>query len=172
MKNYIIGTLMVVVLVLSSLLYKTSITSIGKKFPVLENPKNFDAEVPLFLYVFLSKKNCIDCMEFIKTLNNLPSHFMVTGIVPKNELKDEEELRNLTGAQFPLIYAEECKKDIPFYTPSIVGVSPKRDIIFVLPGVPVKESYLVDFLDSLYSKIYPVLIKEKFAEQENKTETK
>jgi hypothetical protein len=163
MKNYIIGTLLVIILVLSSVLYKKNETSVGKKFPILEETNNPDIEVPLYLYVFLKKNNCIDCLEFIEVLNHLPSHFKVFGVVPKDELKDEDEFRHISGAQFQLISSPKYRKHTPFYTPSTIGVSPEGDIIFVLPGVPGGKKYLEHFLDTMYNKIYMIFINEKYS---------
>ncbi|NIN20888.1 MAG: hypothetical protein GTN82_23350 [Candidatus Aminicenantes bacterium] len=124
-----------------------------------------EVEVTLFLYVFFTKRNCIDCLEIMDALNNLPPQFVVFGIVPERELKDEKELRRKTGAAFPLVSAVKYKKYIPWYTPTIIGVSPKGDIIFVLPGVPGEKEYLLNFLDSLYMKVYPILLEEKLSKR-------
>lgn len=161
MKNYIIGTLGVIILVLVSVIYKSETSSIYR-FPSLKEANSADVEVPLFLYVFLTKRNCLDCLEFIEVLNDLPPHFVVSGIVPEEELKDEKELRRITGAAFPLMVVKS-KKYTPRYTPSVVGVSPAGDILFVLPGVPGEKSYLKNFLDSLYIKLYPIFLEEKFS---------
>ncbi len=165
MKNYVIGTLAVVILVLASIIYKNE-TSPRKRFPVLEETetRGGDVEVPLFLYVFFTKRNCQDCLEVMDILNNLPPHFIVTGVVPKHDLKDENELRHITGAAFPLISAAKHRKYIPWYAPTIIGVSPARDIIFALPGVPGEKTYLETFLDSLYNKVYPVFLEEKVSQ--------
>ena len=161
MKNYIIGVLVVIIVVLSSLLYKQDKTSIPKRFPALEEVKTGNAGVPLILYVFFSKRNCLDCMEGIQALNNLPPHFIVRGIVPKKELEDEKELRAITGAEFPLMTTEEYRKYIPWYAPSIIGVSPVDGrIIFTLPGVPGEKEYLENFLESLYIKLYPIFVEQ------------
>ena len=162
MKNYIIGTLAVIILVLTSIIYKHE-TSPRQRFPVLAEHKKSDVEVPLLLYLFFTKKNCSDCFEFIQVLNQLPPQFKVFGIVPEDELKEEQELRYLTGAAFPLMGPAKYKKHIPRYTPAIVGVSLKGDIIFVLPGVPGEKEYLKKFLDSLYGKLYPIWLKETMA---------
>ena len=166
MKNYFIAGLAVIILVLSSLLYKQNKTSTPKRFPALKETAGSEAEVPLLLYVFFSKRNCIDCMEVLQTLNNLPPHFVVRGIVPKSELENEKELRQITGAEFPLIpISNKYRSFVPWYTPMIIGVSPiKGEIIFSLPGVPGEKEYLVNFLDSLYSKLYPIFLKEKLPE--------
>ena len=163
MKNYIIGTLAVIILVLASLLYKKNETPVNKRFPVSIETENSEVEVPLFLYVFISKHNCIDCMEFIEVLNHLPSQFVVYGVVRDEELKNEKELREITGATFPLMSVKKYKKFIPWYTPAIVGVSPKGDFIFQIPGVPGEKKYLEDFLNSLYGKLYPVFLQEKIS---------
>ena len=165
MKNYVIGTLAVVILVLASIIYKNE-TSPRNRFPVLEESKirGGNVEVPLFLYVFFTKRNCQDCLEIMDVLNNLPPHFIVTGVVPRNDLKDEKELRHITGAAFPLISGAKHRKYIPWYAPTIIGVSPAGDIIFSLPGVPGEKTYLETFLDSLYSKIYPVFLNAKISQ--------
>lgn len=163
MKNYVIGTLGVVILVLSSILYKNE-TSRGYRFPASNETDRVDIEFPLYLYVFFSKNNCNDCLGFIEILNKLPPQFVVTGIVPEKELKDEMELRRTTGAEFPLISASKYRKFFPFFSPTIIGVSPKGGIIFILPGVPGEKSYLKNFLNSTYNKLYPIFLEEKITE--------
>jgi hypothetical protein len=166
MKNYLIAGLMVIILILSSLLYKQCKTSIPKRFPALEEAVKGDVEVPLILYVFFSKRNCVDCLEVIRTLNYLPPHFIVRGLVPKSELEEEQELRAITGAAFPLVsISPKYRRFIPWYTPAITGVSPiNGEIIFTIPGVPGEKEYLVDFLQSLYEKLYPIFLKQKTGE--------
>jgi hypothetical protein len=154
----------VIILVLASVIYKNEKSPTPHvRFPVSqEETKRGTVDVPLYLYVFFSKQNCSDCLESIEALNYLPSQYVVTGIVPEMELKnDEMGLRRMTGATFPLISASAYKKHIPWYTPCIIGVSPKGVVIFELPGVPGEKEYLVKYLDSLYEKIYPIFFKEK-----------
>lgn len=162
MKKYVIGTLGVVIVVLVSIIYKKEMATIYKFPSVPENTTiEVDVDVPLTLYVFFSKNNCIDCMEIIGVLNNLPPHFFVSGMVPKKELENEKELREITGARFPLMSFKKYKKYIPWYTPSVLGVSPDGDILFVLPGIPGIKCYLKIFLDSFYAKLYPIFLKDK-----------
>ena len=65
-------------------------------------------------------------MESIKVLNDLQSPFIVTGIVPGNELEKEKEIRSATGAAFKLIRLNDTyKKFNPHYAPTIFGASDK-----------------------------------------------
>lgn len=162
MKNYLIGTLGVVILLLVSVVYKNEMSSCNQ-FPVLGETGMDSVDMPhLFLYVFLSRRNCPECLGFIDVLNRLPSQFFVFGIVPENEFKDEAELRRLTGATFPLLNAAKYKRKYhPWYSPTIFGVSPGGKTLFVLPGVPGGQEYLEEFLFSFYNKVQPILTTEK-----------
>ncbi|HLP44374.1 MAG TPA: hypothetical protein VK469_00400 [Candidatus Kapabacteria bacterium] len=161
MKNYVIGVLGAIILVLISIIYKNEI-SLRNRIPIPVGTKNLDEEVHLILYIFFSKNNCPDCLEIIDLLNNLPSYFVVFGIVPGNELKEEKELRRITNASFPLIDNLKYRKYIPWYTPTIIGISPTNgDVLFTLPGVPGEKEYLGNFLESFYRKSYPFIFKDK-----------
>ena len=76
-----------------------------------------------------------------------------------SELENEEELRRVTGAKFPLIGLEKYKKYIPPYAPSILGISQMGKLYFVLPGVPKEKEYVEQFLTEFYNKVYPTLIQ-------------
>lgn len=167
MKNYVIVTLLMIIFVLASVIYKISIQSHGVDFPIQEDERtrvSSDIDVPLFLYIFFKKNNCHDCLEIIHVLNNLPPQFIVTGIVPENELDNEKDLRIKTGAVFPLKSVNDYEKHIPWYTPTILGVSPKGKILLTLPGVPREKEYLEKFLDALYGKIYPAFLRDKISQ--------
>jgi hypothetical protein len=163
MKNYIIGTLIVVILALSSLIYKYHTTE-NKTLSVLY-PIEFEeaSESPILnLYVFFSKKNCKDCLGIIEVLNELPtSEFVVKGVVPDYELEDINEIRSITGATFSIEGDKKFRNLIPKYTPAIVGLSKKSDLFFILPGVPGEKDYLERFLNSIYQKVYPYLLTIK-----------
>jgi len=164
LKNYIIGTLLVIILVLVSFIYRSSNQPCGVGFPIQPEDRarvSSDIDVPCFLYVFFKKNNCHDCLEIIKVLNNLPPQFVVTGIVSEKELVNEKELREITGAMFPLRSSEGYKKQSPWYTPTIIGVSPQGIILFTLPGVPNEKEYLETFLNALYGKTYPAFLQLK-----------
>jgi glutaredoxin-related protein len=156
MKNLLIVFLLVVILVLASFLYKNSMTSIYRNFPMVEVRAEGD-EVHFFLYVFFSKHNCKDCLEVIDSLNTLRSHFKVIGVVPDSELKNEMELRSQTGAEFQLIRNNEYRKYITPYTPSVLGASKRGRIFFILPAVPKLKEFLEFYLDAFYQKTFPYL---------------
>ncbi len=163
MKNYVIGALIVVILVLSSLLYKYHTTenkTLSVVYPVeFEEP---DKSPKLHLYVFFSKKNCQDCLGIIEVLNVLPpSQFTVKGVVPDKELDDIKEIRSITGATFSIEGDKKFRKLIPKYTPAVAGLSKKSDLVFILPGVPGEKEYLEKFLYSFYQKVYPFLLTIK-----------
>ena len=162
MKNYLIAFLLVVILVLSSFVYKNSHTSSRNRiyhgFPLTDLEESYDVDVPLYLFLFFSKNNCPPCLEIIEVLNSLPKQFKVTGIVPEHELKIEKEIRDQTGAAFKLIGVKNYMKYATLYTPSLIGVSGKGKIYFVIPGVPGEKEYLKEFLESFYTKAYLLLI--------------
>ena len=167
MKNYIIGTLLVAILVLSSLMYKNSQTP-HTSFPIPEEVSmrvEKDVEIPMFLFIFLSKHNCHDCLEVIKELNSLPPHFIVTGIVPDRQLENEKEVRMITNAEFPLLGMSKFRKYEPWYTPGIIGTSYNGTILFTLPGVPEEKEYVKKFLNSLYAKVFSIFLEEMHSQK-------
>lgn len=162
MKNYIIGFLSICILVLLSFIYKASKTQRLDDFP-LENKagENSSVDPPLYLYIYFSRNNCHECLDAIQSLNELQYPFVVTGIVPVNELKNEVDLRNTTRAAFNLIsFRDDDKSFKPTYTPAIYGVSGNGKILFILPGVPGEKKYLYDFLVNFYSKSIELLIPD------------
>ena len=153
MKNYVIGLLIVIIIALSSVIYKEKIKRvyIYGDFPVVETKTG--GNIHFHLYVFFSKKNCYDCLGYIKELNHLPPEIAVFGVVPEDELKDKKNLKELTGAEFPLLGNSRFKNFIPLYSPATIGVSTKGDIFFVMPGVPDEKEYIEKFLLSFYYKM-------------------
>ncbi len=159
MKNYIVGLLLVGVLFLSSVIYKKDREPTLRKFPVEKVSEKTNSEVPYFyIYIFFSKRNCKDNLKVIDILNDLPEFFIVKGIVPPNELKDEKELREISGAKFKLFpFEKKYKRFLPLYWPTIYGVDNQGIIYFVLPGVPEEKEYLRQFLTEFYYKAYNLL---------------
>ncbi len=159
MKNSIIGLLAVIILVLVSMQYKGARQPIYRNFP-RDNKEVKNSDALLSLYVFFTKNNCRDCMEIIEVLNRLPAQYSVIGVVPQAELEEEPLLRKTTGATFPLISVDNYKKYIPPYAPSILGVSGKGDIYFLLPAVPNEKKHLEEFLNTFYLKAFSSLVNE------------
>ncbi len=159
MKNYIIGTLLVGILFLSSIIYKNSREPILQHFPVKKTVKRKESNNPVFyIYMFFSKRNCHDCLRVIDVLNELPDYFVVRGIVSERELGNEKELREITGAKFELEpMSKKYRKFLPIYSPTIYGVDERGIVYFILPGVPAEKEYLKKFLLSFYYKAYNIL---------------
>jgi hypothetical protein len=151
MKNYLIVFLLLVIIVLGSLLYKYYYSNIFHYFPL---EKTSSIEVPLYLYFFFSRQNCRDCLSVIEFLNETPEQFEVIGVVPDDELLDEARLRRETMAAFKLVGVSKFKRVIPLYAPTMMGISKKGKIYFVLPGVPNTKEYLEKFLSAFYIKAY------------------
>jgi thioredoxin-related protein len=147
---------------MGTLLYKLSKTTALDKFPIEQSAeKSIAGEPHFYIFIFFSINNCPVCLESIKVLNELKSPFIVTGIVPRNELKKEKEIRSATGAAFKLVSLKESyKKFNPHYAPTIFGVSGKGHILFILPGVPGQKEYLYNFLVEFYGKSIELLIPD------------
>lgn len=156
MKNYVIGLLLVIIILLGSFLYKINHHNIYHGFQNVKIDDNGDIKNPFYLFFFFSYKNCIPCLEVISVLNNLPPPFVVIGVVRPEELRDEPFLRNELGITFRIISTSKLEKYIPPYWPTIIGVDPNRKIYFTLPSVPNEEEYLEEFLTIFYERAYPV----------------
>ena len=169
MRNYVIGLLVVIILFLGSVVYKQENTMVCHHFPVPERIKKTTIGAPFYLFLFFSKNDCIPCVvEIVEVLNTLPSQFCSSGIVLEKELEDEKGLRQLTGASFPLYTYQKYKKYLPWHTPTLFGVSPGGKVIFVLPGIQGKISYLRNFLASIYGKLYPHFEREHQRDNEER----
>lgn len=163
MKNYIIGFLIVCLMVLGSFFYKTSKAPILTGFPIHQRVDTDESgQPPLYLYLFFSRNNCHTCLETIEALNKFTLPLIVTGIVPAGQLKNEKDLRKVTGATFGLIpFTEKYKKYNPNFAPTLFGVSDSGAILFVIPGVPEQKAYLYNFLVNFYGKSIDLLIPEQ-----------
>lgn len=160
MKNLSIAFLLVMILLLSSFYYKKSEGNVCHGFPLSDVTQANDIDAPLFLFFFFSKNNCPPCLEIIKTLNALPSQFEVIGVMPDHELKEEKEIREQTSASFKLVGVKKYMKFATCYSPSLIGVSQKGKIFFVLPAVPEENDYFKTFLESFYSAAYLLLLDQ------------
>jgi hypothetical protein len=158
MKNYFIVFLVACVAVSISFIYKQGNQKPLHHFPITEFPKMVNIENPLYLVLFFSIQNYKDCLGGIDILNSLKSPYIVYGLVPPDEQKNENHLRGVTGAKFKIFSGEKFKRFAPIYAPTLFGVSQKGRILFVLPGIPNQKEYLQNFLTTIYNKAYPVLL--------------
>jgi hypothetical protein len=162
MKYYVIGFLIVCLVVMGTFYYKLTKTPVLDRFPIEHKvEKTKSDEPPLYIFIFFSRNNCPVCLEAIQVLNELPSPFVVSGVVPVKDLENEGEFRNATGATFKLIpFKDIYKRFRPHYFPTIYGVSGLGRIFFILPGVPGEREYLKNFLATFYGKSMDLLIPE------------
>lgn len=167
MRKYVFCLMAVLIVVLTSLIFKYHNTIHLYHFPVPESLKEKSTDVPLYMFLYFSRKNCMPCvLEVIEVLDTLPSQFLIAGIVPEEELKDEEGLRRSTGVTFPLFNYTKFKKYLPWYTPTLFGVSPSGKIIFVLPGIEGQRDYLRNIITSIYGGMYRNLAREQITGDE------
>ncbi len=160
MKNLIIAFLMVCLLVSLSFhykMFKTSREPVFYDFPVSLLKGDPSIESPVYLLLFFSKTNCKDCLETFDFLDHLGPPFIIAGIVPDTELSKEMEFRNQTGVTFNLIGMKDFKKYAPLYGPSLMGVTGKGRILFLIPGIPGQMKCLKDFLETFYNKAFVLL---------------
>jgi hypothetical protein len=155
-KNYVIALLITGMVVLGSFVYKYSSAPILRDFPIQKFKKENET-ARLYLIFCFSARNCFPCLEIIETLNRLPVEYKVIGLVPEEELKDEEELRKITFARFELRSLGKFKKFQPNYAPTLIGTGKRGEIFFILPGVPGENNYLEIFLESFMHKASSLL---------------
>ena len=165
MKNYLIGALGASTLLLSSLVYKNSKQLKFNDLPTYCESELKKIEVPILLYFFFSENSCQNCLKIIEPLNRLPKHFKVIGIVPASESRLIPVFRKKNNISFPIHSISNFKRYVPFFTPSLIGISPKGNTIFVLPVVPPQQEILTKYLDDLYSKYYCYFIAKNSSEK-------
>ena len=159
MKNYVILLLLTIILIMASFMYKNRLNRILSEFPSITQQETNDGNTAsLDLFLVFNSTNCQDCLRVVNVLNNLPKHFRVLGLVPKGDLLNIEKLRAETGATFEIKCSDRYGRFMPYYAPTLIGVSKDRRILFVLPSVPNEFNYLKDFLENFYKRAYYGLI--------------
>jgi len=158
-KKYIIGFLITAVIFLLSIIKRNSQKPVLNDFPLVKIHKNKKIDNPsLYVYIYFTKNNCYDCLRVVDVLNNLPSYFIVKGVVPEKDLKNEKLLRETTGAEFELVkLSSRFYRFLPNYAPTIFGAGKDGKVYFVLPAVPGEKEYLKKFLNSFYYKTFHLL---------------
>lgn len=166
----LIGLLGVVILFLGSVVYKQHRMGVFQHFPIPGNVKNKtnDAQPQLYLFLFFSKNDCIPCLEEIsEVLDSMSSQFIIIGIIPDEELKNEEELRRLTGFTFPFFNYQQFKKYLPWHSPTLLGVTPGGDVIFMFPGITSQKVFLENFLVAAFKKFSPSINNKRIPEKDS-----
>jgi len=142
----------VIILYLSSIIYRERVTPVTTNFPVRRLEEEFRGEVKLNLILYFSIKNCPPCLKVIDFLNEPPDGVRVVGIVPEKEIQLLDEIRQTTGAEFPIYSFKRWKRYDPIYAPTLFGVGPDGIIYFILPCVGLEETYLPGYLAEFMRK--------------------
>ncbi len=157
MKNYVIMLLAVCLVLSISYAYKWKRANDLHHFPIEDIEPEPKDDAVMFLVLSFYRDNCKSCMGIIEKLNGLGDPFVVCGIVPDEELANEKELREYSRAEFKLFPQSRFRNVIPLYTPSLLGVSAKGRIMFILPGAPGQVEYFDNFLYGFYPKALETL---------------
>jgi hypothetical protein len=112
----------------------------------------------LNLLLFFSRKNCPPCLQqAINYLNQPPENVRVAGIVRDEEVKFLDDIRETTGARFPVKSLKRWKRYRPNYAPTLYGVGPDGKVYFVLACTGLEQTYLRAYIDEFMGKAdYPV----------------
>ncbi|MBN1274244.1 MAG: hypothetical protein JXB26_18430 [Candidatus Aminicenantes bacterium] len=157
MRKLIMILMGVIILFLSSIIYRERITPVTTHFPVKRLGKELSGEVKLNLILYFSMNNCIPCLKVIDLLDELPDEVRVIGIVPEKEIMLTNEIREKTGALFPIQSLKRSKRYNPIYAPTLYGVGSDGIIYFILPCVGFEETYFREYLTEFLRKAYPLL---------------
>lgn len=142
----------VVILYLSSIIYREKMTPITIRFPIKNTEGAARGEIQLNLFFFFSMNHCRPCLKVIDFLNQPSDRIRVIGIVPEKESSFINDIRQTTGARFPIQSFSGWKRYRPNYAPSLYGVGPDGKIYFVLPCVGLEEAYLSGYLAEFVRK--------------------
>jgi hypothetical protein len=129
-----------------SFLYRNSKMPFLSGFPAPGRTPAASSDGVLFLYVFFSKGTCPPCLEFFEVLNRIGDRFPVVGVIPEKDFPEKDLVARATGARFPIESAKNYRRFMPPYNPSLLGVTGKGRILFVVPGVAGEGGYLEAFL--------------------------
>lgn len=152
MRRAVVFSLLAVIILLISFLYRFSHSPIYQGFPIDSNNKLSEIGDDVFyLYYFFSYKDCKPCLETLGVLNRISSPFKIIGVIPSDEVADVTFIKKEFGIEFSIIPIKNFKKFRPPYSPSLVGVDKQGRIHFVIPSVPYQSDYLENFLYSFCS---------------------
>jgi hypothetical protein len=142
----------VVILYLSSVIYREKVTPITTHFPVKNLGEETRGDIQLNLVLFFSMKNCQPCLKVIDLLNQPPDGINVVGIIPEKEIGIVREIRQSTGAAFPIYSFKGWRRYHPNYAPTLFGIGPDGNIYFILPCVGLEETYLSGYIAEFMRK--------------------
>lgn len=157
MRKLLIILVGVIVLYLSSVIYREKTTPITANFPLERLGKEFRCKIKLNLILFFSMKNCLPCLKVIDFLNEPPEGVRVVGILPEKEIQLLNEIRQSTGAGFPIYSFKSWKRYAPIYAPTLYGVGPDGNIYFMLPCIGIEEVYLPGYISEFMRKVVYLL---------------
>jgi hypothetical protein len=147
----------VIILYLSSIIFRERMTPIITHFPVKRLGEELSGEVKLNLILYFSMNNCPPCLKVIDFLKEPSDGIRVVGIVPEKEIPLLNEIRQTTGADFPIYSVKRWKRYRPIYAPTLFGVGPDGIIYFMLPCVGLEEIYLREYLAEFMRKAHYLL---------------
>lgn len=153
MKKILYILVGVIVLYLSSIIYRERLTPITARFPVERLGKDTRGEIRFNLVLYFAMNNCRPCLKpVVDFLNEPHDKVRVIGIIPENEIHLISHVRNATGARFAIYSSKKWRRYDPFYAPTLYGVGPDGNIYFILPCVGLEESYLSGYFDEFMRK--------------------
>lgn len=153
MKRLIYVLIGVIILYLISVIYRNDITPILIDFPVEDLVINPESEVKLYLVLFFSRKNCPPCVQqVVEYLNHPRENVQVIGIIKKEEINFLDEIRELTGAEFPIKTLKKWKKYRPNYAPTLYGIGRDGKVYFIFACTAIEEIYLRVYINEFLKK--------------------
>lgn len=152
MKKLIIIFVAVFIIYLISIIYRERERPITTDFPLERLGEESDSGVKLYLILYFSMKNCQPCLKVVDFLNDPPEGVKVIGIVPDEEIQLTNEIRQATGAKFPLYRLKQWIRYDPIYAPTLYGVGRDANIYFMIPCVGLEEIYLSGYLAEFMRK--------------------
>ena len=158
MRKTVVFSLLAVIIVLISFLYRFNHSPIYKGFPIdVNNKLSETGEDVFYLYYFFSYKDCQPCLETLSVLNRISSPFRIVGVTPDDEVTEANFIKKEFGIEFNIIPIKNLKKFRPPYSPSLVGVDKHGRIHFVIPSVPHQREYLENFLYNFFERAFPLI---------------
>lgn len=143
----------VIIIYLSSVIYRDRVTPVFTSFPLGDAPLNTENEPVLYLYLFFSKNSCPPCLnKVIDILNQPREDISVMGIIPEKDSALIDDIRSTLGINFPIRTMKRWKRYVPNYYPTLYGVGRNGRIYIVLPCVGLEDEFLCKYLSEFQRK--------------------